>query len=300
MAIDLATAPSGCFGESILRGGACMFGPASTSTTSSSKTTERSRHAVGRCAGSSRSPQPRPPLRGLSSRIAYASGSLSVSPRIDVSHSIFVASGTRRSWSEQRARTEDCPFPLVTLNSQRAFATQPLRLTRRKTVFELESFHKRPAPPIHEAGARVHVREARERLDQPADFVGAPAHRRDGPSRRSAKDRSISHEFARCLRCTGTGSRSGSSCPSGYDGHNMRTRAATRLRCRSTKFGTRSRDRCALSGRDSPRAEGRGAPAFNRRNALREGRCSPAACERRSRRRVGVRVRPGRDAASRS
>jgi hypothetical protein len=61
---------------------------------------------------SSRSPQPRPPLRGLSSRTAYASGSLSVSPRIDGSHSSFVASGTRRSWSDQRARTETVLIPL--------------------------------------------------------------------------------------------------------------------------------------------------------------------------------------------
>ena len=64
------------------------------------------------------------------------------------------------------------------------------------------------------------------------------------------------------------------------------------------EFGTQSRDRCALSGRDSPRREGRGAPALNRRNVLPQGQCNPAACERRSRRRVAVRVRPGRDAAS--
>jgi hypothetical protein len=125
MAIGLVTVPSGCFGESILRGGACMFEPASTSTTSSSKITERLRHAVGRCAGSSRSPQPRPPLRGLSSSTAYAGGSLSVNPRIDGSHSIFVASGTRRSWSDQRAHGDCTHSPSATLNSQPAFATQP-------------------------------------------------------------------------------------------------------------------------------------------------------------------------------
>ena len=63
-------------------------------------------------AGSSRSPQLRPPWRGLSSRTAYASGSLSVSPRIDVRHSSFVASGTRRSWSDQRARTQTVLIPI--------------------------------------------------------------------------------------------------------------------------------------------------------------------------------------------
>jgi hypothetical protein len=111
MVTGLAIVLSGCFAESIQHGGACTFEPASISTTSSSKITERSRHAVGRCAGSSRSPQPRPPLRGLSSRTASANGSSSVSPRIDGSHPSFVASGTRRSWSNQRARTETAPFP---------------------------------------------------------------------------------------------------------------------------------------------------------------------------------------------
>jgi hypothetical protein len=112
MGTGRATGRCGCCDASILHGGACTCERARISTTSSSKTTEPLRHAVSRCAGSSRSRQPRPPLRGLSSRTAYASGSLSVSPTIDVSHSIFVASGTRRSWSEQRARTENVLIPL--------------------------------------------------------------------------------------------------------------------------------------------------------------------------------------------
>jgi len=126
MAIGLPTVPSGCFGESIRRGGAYMFEPARPSTTSSSKIIERLRCAVGRCAGLNRSPPPRPPLRGLSSRTGYASGSLSANPRIDGSPSSFVASGTRRSWSDQHARSEPCTHsPSATLNSRPAFATQP-------------------------------------------------------------------------------------------------------------------------------------------------------------------------------
>ena len=125
MAIGRATVPSGCFGESILRGGACMFEPASTSTTSSSKITGRLRHAVGRCAGSSRSPQLRSPWRGLSSRTAYVSGGLSVSPRIDGSTraSSRVVRGDHGLISAHALRLYSFPFGDVEFSTRVCNAT---------------------------------------------------------------------------------------------------------------------------------------------------------------------------------